>query len=306
MVVKSKGTIDRIIVCAVIVALVLVVAGNSCTVVRQRERGVKYTFGKVQGDVIQPGFVWKAPFITKIQKYSISPKTFNVDFKVGNDQGAITKDLQTVAANISIRYNYDENRIIDIAMKYGDSVIESLMETRIIASAKAVIGQYTIYELIEKQVEITSRISDGVKSSMIDFPIVVTAVDITNWSWSDAFDEQIQQTALRTQQIKTAQQEADIAAAQAQKLVKESEAKKQAAELDAEAAIAKARGEAEAQKLRADAQAYENQRIAQNLTTMQAQWRHEEQLKYYEKWNGVSVSNQSIYVPNSYDLKTGK
>lgn len=302
----NAKTIRSIVIGAVIALFVLVIAGNSCSVVRQRERGIDYTFGKVEGDVLQPGLVWHAPFVTKIQKYSIAPKTYDINFQVGNDKGAITKDLQTVAASISIRYNYDPNRIMDIAMKYGDSVIESLMETRVTAAAKAVIGQYTIYELIEKQTEITSKIAIGVKESMTEFPIEVTAVDITNWSWSDAFDEQIQQTALRTQQIKTAQQEADISAAQAMKKVKEAEANKQAAELDAQAEIAKANGSAEAQKIRANAQAYENQKIAQNLATMQAQWRHEEAMEKLQHWNGKEVSDQSVYVPNTYDLKTGK
>lgn len=299
-------TIKKIVIGVAIALAVLIVGGNSCSVVRQRERGINYTFGKVEGDVIQPGLVWHAPFVTKVQKYSIAPKTYDINFQVGNDKGAITKDLQTVAASISIRYNYDPNRIIDIAMKYGDSVIESLMETRVTAAAKAVIGQYTIYELIEKQTEITGKINNGVKDSMSEFPIEVTAVDITNWSWSDAFDEQIQQTALRTQQIKTAQQEADIAAAQAQKLVKESEAKKQAAELDAQAAIAKAKGDAESQRIKADSVAYENQKIAQNLAVMKAQWEHEEALAKIAAWNGKEVSDQSIYVPNTYDLKDGK
>lgn len=302
----NAKTIRNIIIGAVIALFVLIIAGNSCSVVRQRERGINYTFGKVEGDVLQPGLVWHAPFVTKIQKYSIAPKTYDVNFQVGNDKGAITKDLQTVAASISIRYNYDPSRIMDIAMKYGDSVIESLMETRVTAAAKAVIGQYTIYELIEKQTEITSKIAVGVKDSMSEFPIEVTAVDITNWSWSDAFDEQIQQTALRTQQIKTAQQNLTITETEAKKQVAEAQAALEAEKLNAEAEIAKANGAAEAQKIKADGQAYENQKIAQNLATMQAQWRHEETMERLQHWNGKEVSDQSIYVPNTYDLKTGK
>lgn len=90
------------------------------------------------------------------------------------------------------------------------------------------------------------------------------------------------------------------------KKVKEAEANKQAAELDAQAEIAKANGAAEAQKIRAEAQAFENQKIAQNLATMQAQWRHEETMERLQHWNGKEVSDQSVYVPNTYDLKTGK
>ena len=99
---------------------------------------------------------------------------------------------------------------------------------------------------------------------------------------------------------------AAVAAATAQKKVKEAEAEAQAAEYNKKAAIAKAEGEAEAQKIEADAVAYKNQKIAQNLSIMQAQWKHEEEMKRLEKWNGVQVSTQSVYVPNTYDLKSGK
>lgn len=69
---------------------------------------------------------------------------------------------------------------------------------------------------------------------------------------------------------------------------------------------AKAQGEAEAVKIEADATAYKNLKVAQNLSVMQAQWKHEEEMKRLEKWNGVQVSTQSVYVPNTYDLKSGK
>jgi uncharacterized membrane protein YqiK len=137
-------------------------------------------------------------------------------------------------------------------------------------------------------------------------PIAIESVSIVNIDWSDDYDKQIKETANRRQQVQIAQQEAEIAAAQAQKLVKEAEARRQAAESDAQAEIARANGDAEAKKIRADAQAYENQKIAQNLAVMQAQWEYEIDLERAKKWDGVEVSGQSIYVPNTYDLKTGR
>ena len=106
-------------------------------------------------------------------------------------------------------------------------------------------------------------------------------------------------------------------AANAQKKVAQAEAEKNAAaqtaeaelikaQKEAEAQLVKAQKEAEARKVRADAIAYENQRIVQNLSVMQAQWKHEEEMARLEKWDGVQVSSQSIYVPNTYDLKSGK
>ncbi len=41
-------------------------------------------------------------------------------------------------------------------------------------------------------------------------------------------------------------------------------------------------------------------------TFQREQWKYKVDLKRAEKWNGVEISNQSIYVPNTYDLRTGK
>ena len=279
---------------SVIVAFfVIVTAVNSCSTIRQRERGVEYVLGKVSGGVIQPGLKIHAPFVSKIQKYSIAPKTFEATFSVEKD-GAITRDMQTVGTTVNVKYAYDEMRIMDIATRYGDSVIESAMKSNIIASVKEVVGGYSIYELVEKQPEVTSRVAESILARMTDYPITISQTTITNWDWSDDFDRQIKETANRTQQVKQAEQEANIAAANAQKLVKEAEAKKQAMQLEAEAALIKAQNEAKSKQAEADGIAYYNAKVAQNITIQQQQWKHEEQMEYYKKWNGILVPQ---YIP---------
>lgn len=281
------------ILTVIAIFFILIACINSCSTVRQRERAVQYVFGKVSGDVIQPGIKLHVPFISKIQKYSIAPKTFEATFSVGRD-GAITRDMQTVGTTVNVKYAYDESRIMDIATRYGDSVIESAMKSNIIASVKEVVGGYSIYELVEKQPEVTSKVSEAILARMSDYPIAISQTTITNWDWSDDFDKQIKETANRTQQVKQAEQEANIAAANAQKLVKEAEAKKQAIQLEAEASLIKAQNEAKAKQAEADGIAYYNSKVAQNMSVQQQQWKHEEQMAYYEKWNGILVPQ---YVP---------
>lgn len=283
----------KLLATVVTVFAAIIVCINSCSTIQQRERGVKYVFGKVEGDVIQPGIVFHAPFIAKIKKYSIAPKTFDTTFPVGQ-AGAITKDMQTVGTSVTVKYAYDESRIMDIAMRYGDSVVESAMKSNIIASVKEIVGQYSIYELVEKQPEVTEKVAKSILARMTDYPIVISQTTITNWDWSDDFDKQIKETANRTQQVKQAEQEANIAAANAQKLVKEAEAKKQATQLEAEAALIKAQNEAKAKQAEADGIAYYNAKVAQNMSVQQQQWKHEEQMAYYDKWNGNLVPQ---YVP---------
>lgn len=301
-----EGWMKKGIISIVIALLVLVVGINSCSVIDPNERGIDVKLGQMQGTIIQPGLHWKAPFITHTRKFKLEPKVYEVTFSVGND-GAITKDMQTVGATVAVRYVYDENRLKDIVTLYANgSVIESAMKDNVKASLKETTGKYSIYELVAEQNTITAEVAKAMLDRMSNYPISINQTTITNWDWSDDFDRQIKETANRTQQVKQAEQEVNIAAAQAQKLVKEAEAKKQAAELDAQAEIAKAQGEAEAKKIKADADAYEAKRVAENQQAYQKQWDYEIAKIRAEKWNGVEVSNQSIYVPNTYDLKSGK
>ena len=215
--------------------------------------------------------------------------------------------MQTVGATVAVRYVYDENRLKDIVTLYANgSVIESAMRDNVKASLKETTGKYSIYDLVAQQNEITAEVASAMLTRMSNYPIAINQTTITNWDWSEDFDKQIKETANRTQQVRQAEQEANIAAAQAQKLVKEAEAKKQAAELDAQSAVAKAEGEAKAKKIKADADAYEARQIAANQQAYQKQWDYEIQLERAKRWNGKEVSDQSIYVPNTFDLKTGK
>lgn len=274
---------------------------SSCTIIEPSERGVMVRLGQITSEKpIEPGIVWHNPFIESVEVFSIVPKTYEVTFNVSDD-GAITKDMQTLGATVAVRYNYDESRIIEIVKKYKTSnIIEDAMKDCIKASLKETTGKYSIYDIIANQEEITTQVGNVVLRRMQEnYPIFINSTAITNFDWSEDFDKQIRETANRTQQVKQAEQEANIAAAQAQKKVKESEANKTAAELDAEAKIAKAKGDAEAKRLAADAQAYENMKIAQNFSVMQAQWNYEIQLERAKHFNGKEVPDAAYIVPGT-------
>lgn len=289
----NKG-IKRLIVTGVVLVAIVVVCVNSCTVVSPNERGVKVTLGQVEGDVIQPGMKFHAPFITRIRKFRLEPKTYEVSFSCGSD-GAITKDMQTVGSTVAVRYIYDEKRIMDIVTRYqNDQVIQGAMRDNVKASLKETVGQYSIYDLVEKQNEVTSKVAQAMLSRMADYPIDISQTTITNWDWSDDFDKQIKETANRAQEVKKAEQDLKLAEQNAQKQVKEAEAKKAAIEQEAEAALIKAQKEAEAKKVEADALAYYNSKVAQNYQVEIKLKELEIELEKAKKWDGRQVPE---YVP---------
>lgn len=289
----NKG-IKRLIVTGVVLVAIVVVCVNSCTVVSPNERGVKVTLGQVEGDVIQPGMKFHAPFITRIRKFRLEPKTYEVSFSCGSD-GAITKDMQTVGSTVAVRYIYDEKRIMDIVTRYqNDQVIQGAMRDNVKASLKETVGQYSIYDLVEKQNEVTSKVAQAMLTRMADYPIDISQTTITNWDWSDDFDKQIKETANRAQEVKKAEQDLKLAEQNAQKQVKEAEAKKAAIEQEAEAALIKAQKEAEAKKVEADALAYYNSKVAQNYQVEIKLKELEIELEKAKKWDGRQVPE---YVP---------
>jgi len=290
----DKKGIKKLIVTAVVVLIAVLVVCNSCTVISPNERGVKVTLGQVEGDVIQPGMTFHAPFVTKIRKFRLEPKTYEVSFTCGSD-GAITKDMQTVGSTVAVRYIYDEKRIMDIVTRYqNDQVIQGAMRDNVKASLKETVGQYSIYDLVEKQNEVTSKVAQAMLTRMADYPIDISQTTITNWDWSDDFDRQIKETANRTQEVKKAEQDLKLAEQNAQKQVKEAEAKKAAIEQEAEAALIKAQKEAEAKKVEADALAYYNSKVAQNYQVEIKLKELEIELEKAKKWDGRQVPE---YVP---------
>lgn len=290
----EKKPSHRIVLWIVVALLAFIVISSCYTIIGPSERGVKVTLGEVENTVYQPGVVWTMPFVTTVKTFKLEPRTYEESFNVGND-GAITKDMQTVGATVSVRYTYEESRILDIVTKYADDdIIASAMRDNIKASLKETTGRYSIYELVEQQNKITNEVAAAILDRMRDYPIAISQTTITNWDWSDDFDKQIKETANRTQQVKQAEQEANIAAAQAQKKVKEAEANKQAAELEAEAEVARAKGLADAIKIRADADMYAAAQLAKAKDMKVQEWKHEEEMKRLEKWDGRNVPN---YIP---------
>lgn len=290
----NKKSVKTIVVSVVCVIVLFVICVNSCTVISPNERGVKVTLGQVEGDVIQPGMKFHFPFVTKIRKFRLEPKTYEVSFTCGND-GAITKDMQTVGSTVAVRYIYDEKRIMDIVTRYqNDAVIQGAMRDNVKASLKETVGQYSIYDLVEKQNEVTNKVAEAMLIRMSDYPIDISQTTITNWDWSEDFDKQIKETANRAQEVKKAEQDLKLAEQQAQKQVKEAEAKKAAIEQEAEAALIKAQKEAEAKKVEADALAYYNAKVAQNYQVEIKLKELEIELEKAKRWDGRQVPE---YVP---------
>ena len=294
--------------------LVVIIGLNCCSSVGPTERGIITTFGKPSEKVLEPGLHFKSPIGQTILKKDISPIEYTKTFTVGED-GAISKDMQTIGVTFTLYWKYDPNRIYEIVTNYKDDQrIYQPISTAVKAALKYEIGKYSVEQLVQNQDKVTSDVRSLFENDkdISKLPIQIQSFKIDNWNWSKEYDEMIRKTMVRKQEVEQMKQEVALSEQAAQKQVKEAEAEKQRIELEAEAAlikaqkeaeanVAKAEGEAQAKKVKAEADRYEAEQIARASEMKKAQWKHEEnvlelqaKLEHERSWDGKLPPN---YIP---------
>ena len=261
------------------VAVVILVAFRPFTTVKSTERGVVYKFGAVNSKLGE-GLHFVIPFVESIKKIPITPQEMDLELPVA-ENGAITKDNQTIGANISIFYRFNDAEILDLAKNYGVDIVKQKVQKDTLEAFKQAIGQNTIFDVAQNQEKIRSQVKKMTNEKIGEYPVVIDDIKISNYDWSEEFDNQIASTMKIAQEAKQQEQQLKKVEIEAQQAVKKAEANKEAERLNAEAMELKGKG----------VRAY-NDAITSNQRNMEL----EIQLKKLEiekikaeKWNGQYV-----------------
>lgn len=263
------------------------------TTIESTERGILYKWWAVQGTVLSEGLHLLTPFADEVRRVKITPIQEQIDIPVSS-QWSITKDNQTIWANITLFYRYKENELINIAKNYGFETLKQKATKDVTESFKQVIGQYTIFDVAGKQEEIRKLVISGSNTKIGNYPVIIDDIKISNYDRSDEFDNQIAKTMSIAQETKQQEQELKKIEVSSQQIVKQAEANKQAEALNAEAL-----------KLKGEGIRDYNQAITSNPKNMELELK----LKQLEiekilatKWNGQRVSEQN-FTPLPLNLK---
>ena len=261
------------------IAVVILVAFRPFTTVKSTERGVVYKFGAVNSKLGE-GLHFVIPFVESVKKIPITPQEMDLELPVA-ENGAITKDNQTIGANISIFYRFNDAEILDLAKNYGVDIVKQKVQKDTLEAFKQAIGQNTIFDVAQNQEKIRSQVKKMTNEKIGEYPVVIDDIKISNYDWSEEFDNQIASTMKIAQEAKQQEQQLKKVEIEAQQAVKKAEANKEAERLNAEAMELKGKG----------VRAY-NDAITSNQRNMEL----EIQLKKLEiekikaeKWNGQYV-----------------
>ena len=258
---KTK-VIMGIVIKVIIIGIVVLIA--SITTVPTGYVGVKTRFGQVQDDVIQEGFNLKAPFIESIVKIDCRTQKYEIATE------ASSKDLQKISnLKVVVNYNVDKNNANNLYKEVGKDYQTVLIEPAILESIKQGISQYTAEETITKRSEVADVIINLLKEKLENKGVTVTALNITDLSFSEEFDTAVEQKQIVEQETQKAQYELEKA------------------KVENEKKIENAKADAEVMR-------QQNEQITDNYLRLKE---IENEQKAIEKWNGQLPTTTSNAIP---------
>ncbi|KXU34676.1 Band 7 protein [Cephaloticoccus primus] len=269
-----------ITVAAVIFLVIIICAFGSFYQVDQGERGVVLRNGKLSS-VAEPGLGFKVPAIESVRRISVRDQALTMKLE------AYSFDQQPAQMLVSVTYRVPVDRVANLYSEYGtlNNLQSRVIERRTPDAVKNVFGRFTAVRAIQERENLGIETTRAVNAVMRDAPIQIVGVQIEEVSFSQAYEQSIEQRMLAQVQIETTRQQKETASINAEIQVVKAKAAADALreQFQAEADGIRLRGEAEAAAIQARAEA-----LAANTNLVD--------LIAVEKWNGALPTTQ---VPGS-------
>jgi len=253
---KVPPGMGKLIIPIVVIVALVSVAFGSMGIVGAGQRGVLLRFGAVTGNVKEEGLYFKVPIAEQVVLMSTQIQRYTAP------ASASSQDLQVVSTEVTLNYQLESNEVGEVyrAMRqdYENRVIEPFLQEAV----KATTARYNAEALITQRQQVRLELQETMAERLAPRGIGVVELSITDFQFTEAFQESIEAKVRAEQQALEAQN--------ALERVK----------FESEQAITRARAEAEGLRLQRE-----------QITTDLLQLRQiEVQRTAVEKWNGVMPS----------------
>ena len=237
---------------------IIIILAESVVIVQAGHRGVVLYLGAVENRVLGEGMHFIVPFAEQVIQLEVRTLKFQAE------ASAASNDLQEVQSVIALNYHIDPNDANAIFQQLGADYSDRIIAPTIQESVKASVAKFNAEELITKRETAKGVIADTIRNTLSQRNIVVETVFITDFKFSQAFADQIEQKVVAFQKYLTEQNNLRAIQVIANQTVVQAEAQ-------ARANIAKANGESQAIRII-------NEQLRQNPQYLQWQG--------INRWNG--------------------
>ncbi len=221
-----------------VLALILLISTLSSAVgcVDAGHRGVLVTMGRVDSTVLGEGVYLKKPFLQTVVEVDVRTTAVTAETE------ASSRDLQLVGTKVVLNSHLDPGSVPRVYREIGLDYQTRIEVPAVHEALKQSTAAFTAEELITKRADAKNHTLEALRARLHPLGIVVEDISITNFQFSKAFNEAIE-NKVTAEQLKL-KADRDL-----ERIRTEAEQVKAKALGDKEAAIAKAQGEAEAVKI---------------------------------------------------------
>ena len=244
---KQRGFFGAVL--AGVCALMLLIIPMSFHTVEAGEIAVVKNLGKAEK--VRTAGPYFDLWITKTYT-TYDAKVQNLEIKTQ----AYSKDAQTMDVAMTVQYQIDTTKAIEIANKYGSiMVLANRIESIATEKTKSTLSSYSAMNIIETRSTISPQVEEIIKSTVNDeYYVNIVAVVLTNIDFSDAFEKTVEDKMIAEQEKLKAEYEKETAIVNAEKELEvaklAAQAKIESAKADAQAQIEAAKAEATAIQLK--------------------------------------------------------
>ena len=111
-----------------VVCLITLFIFKPFQIVDAGNKGLKFRMWAIQNAVADQGFNWLIPLIENIREITIRPIQLDDKVEVGAN-GAITKDNQTIGAQMTVFYTYNQDKLVSVYKDFGEDKLKSIIRS---------------------------------------------------------------------------------------------------------------------------------------------------------------------------------
>lgn len=271
---------------SVTVVLILIVGGLLATLlstglvfIEPEERGVVISALSTKGyrsGALTPGLHWIVPYAERVQRYSISQRTYTMsgtsnEGDVAGDDAvrARTNDGQEVFIDASVIFSIDPVQVPEVHIRWQERYVNDLVRPQVRGIIRDEVAKFSVEEVYStKRDELHNQIEARIQAIFAANGLMVRENDfiLRNVTFTPEYADAIEQKQIAEQNVQRAKFLVEQQKEDSERLREEAKGKK-------DAAITQAEGEAEAIKIRAEAEAeglgLVNQVLASNPDLLQ-------------------------------------
>ena len=115
---------------------------------------------------------------------------------------AYSKDAQTMDVAMTVQYQIDANKAIEIANKYGSiMILANRIESIATEKTKSNLSSYSAMNIIETRSTISPQVEEIIKNTVTEeYCVNIVAVVLTNIDFSDAFEKTVEDKMIAEQE----------------------------------------------------------------------------------------------------------